>query len=188
MQLNKSGDKRGMHDNHVSGNQVGTYKHGLIHHPLYRKWSDMRNRCNNPNNNSYDRYGAKGVRVCKQWDNDFESFYQWSIENGWKPGLVISRKGDTGNYEPNNCEYKTAHENNMERVQRDFVSIRCIDLDIIFENHSEAAKFILDNGYATTTNLKTIRENIRCKGVRKGGTSYGFRWEVVHSNDFNRQA
>lgn len=38
---------------------------------LYKIWIGMRNRCNNPNNPCYNRYGGRGISVCYEWDADF---------------------------------------------------------------------------------------------------------------------
>ena len=69
-------------------------KHNLIKHPLYRKWQDMKKRCYNPKVDRYKNYGALGIKVCEDWKTDFMSFYNWSIENGWKEGLTIERKNN----------------------------------------------------------------------------------------------
>lgn len=46
---------------------------GHTKHPLYVAWGGMVNRCHNPNNSSYGRYGAKGIVVCDRWRN-FNNF------------------------------------------------------------------------------------------------------------------
>src|SRR5690349_8318975 len=53
--------------------------HGLVKHPLYSKWCDMKNRCYNEKVDRYEHYGGKGIKVCDEWKEDFNSFYQWSI-------------------------------------------------------------------------------------------------------------
>lgn len=83
-------------------------KHGLKDHPLYSHWNNMKNRCANENVESFGYCGAKGVRVCKEWVNDFKCFYDWAISNGWKDGLTLDRHPNTlGNYEPSNCRWAT---------------------------------------------------------------------------------
>ena len=79
--------------------------HGLIKHPLYRKWQDMKNRCYNKNVDRYNNYGALGIEVCNDWRYNFKKFYDWSISNGWEKGLTIERNEINGNYEPSNCRY-----------------------------------------------------------------------------------
>lgn len=78
-------------------------KHGLIKHPLYGKWQDMKNRCYNRNVDRYYCYGGRGISVCDEWINNFKSFYDWCMLNGWKKGLSIERENVNGNYEPSNC-------------------------------------------------------------------------------------
>jgi len=88
--------------------------YGSVKHTLYRKLQNMKARCNNPNTESYKMYGAKGIRVCDEWANGREGFYnffKWSMEHGWKEGLTIDRINPDGNYEPNNCRYITREEN-----------------------------------------------------------------------------
>lgn len=74
----------------------------------------MRNRCKNPNDLSYARYGGKGVNFCDEW-NDFSNFYKWACENGYKEGLTIDRINPRGNYEPSNCRWATQLEQQRNR-------------------------------------------------------------------------
>jgi len=59
----------------------------------------------------YRRYGERGIKVCLEWKNDFMSFYDWSMANGWKQDLVIDRINNDGNYKPSNCQWITSSEN-----------------------------------------------------------------------------
>ena len=91
--------------------QKGTnYKHGLTNTRIYKIWSGMKKRCNNPKDSNYKNYGAKNICVCNQWENDFMNFYIWSIMNGYKDNLTIDRINNEGNYEPNNCRWVTQKE------------------------------------------------------------------------------
>jgi hypothetical protein len=34
----------------------------------YRSWSQMLQRCNNPNNPFYEYYGGRGIKICERWN------------------------------------------------------------------------------------------------------------------------
>jgi hypothetical protein len=85
-------------------------KHGLIKHKLYSKWRDMQNRCYNAKVNGYMCYGGRGIIVCEDWKNNFKSFYDWCMLNGWKKGLSIDRIDPNGNYCPHNCRFVSVKE------------------------------------------------------------------------------
>ena len=65
--------------------------HNQRHTNLYEVWKTMKQRCFNPNNQSYKNYGGRGIVVCDEWKTNFTSFYKWSMENGYKKGLTIDR-------------------------------------------------------------------------------------------------
>ena len=79
--------------------------HGQTETRLYRTWRHMKERCNNHNNNRYYRYGARGIRVCKEWESSFENFYNWAMDNGYNDSLTIERKNNKRDYCPENCTW-----------------------------------------------------------------------------------
>ena len=84
----------------------GKIKHGMATTRLYQCWADMKQRCNNPHNQFYARYGGRGITYCESWE-DFEPFMQWALSNGYSDLLTLDRINNDGNYEPNNCRWTT---------------------------------------------------------------------------------
>ncbi len=89
--------------------------HGKSKTKLNHVWISMRDRCNNPNQKAYRFYGAKGVKVCEEW-NDFVTFETWAINNNYKEGLHIHRIDSNKNYCPKNCLWITGKENSRLSV------------------------------------------------------------------------
>ena len=94
-------------------------KHNKSYSRLYRIWSGMKYRCNNPNAAKYRIYGARGITVCKEWTDNFQSFYDWAMSNGYADNLTIDRINNSGNYEPANCRWvDSVVQNNNRRICR----------------------------------------------------------------------
>lgn len=95
---------------------------GFSDNRIYRIWKGIISRCYNKNSTSYRRYGKKGITICNEWKNNFMSFYNWSLNNGYKDNLSIDRINNKGNYEPNNCRWATAEEQANNTSQNVFIS------------------------------------------------------------------
>ena len=86
--------------------------HGEIEHMLSDRWHRIQQRCYNPHDKNYPRWGGRGIKMCEEWLHNKAAFIQWGIENGFKPGLEIDRinrppydKKQDGPYAPWNCRW-----------------------------------------------------------------------------------
>lgn len=75
----------------------------MIRHPVYKAWSNMKNRCLNPKSYHYKNYGARGITICDRW-LDSSNFINDMLPT-WEKGLSIDRINNNGNYEPSNCHW-----------------------------------------------------------------------------------
>ncbi len=76
---------------------------------LYDVWKQMLKRCYRKENSNYKWYGARGITVCKRWQ-EYKAFEKWALKNGYKEGLSLDRINVNGNYTPQNCRWATWEE------------------------------------------------------------------------------
>lgn len=75
---------------------------------LWVVFRSMRQRCNDLNSNSYQYYGAKGVKVL--WT--FEEFLK-DMAGSYSEGLTIGRNDSNGHYCKSNCRWETQAQQNL---------------------------------------------------------------------------
>ena len=92
-----------------SNSTHGAKRNGEVER-LYSIWESMKRRCYSQSHEGYKYYGARGIVVCDEWKNDYESFKKWSLSNGYNKSLTIDRINADGNYCPENCRWTSAKE------------------------------------------------------------------------------
>ena len=88
--------------------------HGLSKMPEYGIWKGIKKRCYNKNETYYSHYGARGIKMCNEWFNSFEAFYN---DMGCRPTVnhSIERRENNGNYEKSNCYWATKKEQSANK-------------------------------------------------------------------------
>ena len=106
-------------------NKKNATVHGFGKLRIKNIYNKMLNRCYNENSSDFKYYGEKGIKVCDEWKNDFISFYQWSMQNGYKEDLQIDKDKICENkkiypkiYSPSTCMWISKSENISEKNQR----------------------------------------------------------------------
>ena len=91
--------------------------HGMSNTPIYRVWTDLKNRCTSPNNKQYKDYGGRGIVVCAEWVDSFLTFYRDMGDIPFK-GAQIDRRNTNGDYSKDNCRWASRSLNMANKKTR----------------------------------------------------------------------
>ncbi len=131
----------------------------------YVSWAGMIQRCENPNNNIYFRYGGRGITI----DPFFKSFENFIAYMGPSNGLSIERINNDEGYFRGNVKWETAAA--QARNRRSNVKIIFNDVNYVLRDAIRTSGKSLDVYYALLKTGLTPQEafNLTPLKGKKGG-------------------
>ena len=163
-------------------------KHGKSKTRLYRIWNGMIQRCYNSKRKSYKSYGERGIVICDEWKNDFESFEAWAYANGYTDddkSLSIERINVNGNYEPNNCKWIHINEQAFNTRRTHLMHDGTCLSEYCRKNNISAScyKHRLERGYDYDTAISPINMNENKYVLAPDGSKNLSKW--CKNNGYN---
>lgn len=166
------------------------FTHHLTNTKIHNVWKAMKGRCYTLTDSAYDRYGARGIKVCDEWKNDFMKFYEWCIDHGYKEvtghnkTYTIDRMDPNGDYEPSNCRLATMKQQSTTKTNTKYVDLDGIlytTRELSDKYHIPYAKLRarLDNGESTKQALFGDHSKIKHKIEYKGEIHSVPEWSEI---------
>lgn len=88
----------------------------------YKSWISAKQRCYNPNNHNYPKYGGRGIKMCDRWKGSFVLFLEDMGERTSKE-YTLDRIDVNGDYEPSNCRWATHRTQGNNRRDNVFLDV-----------------------------------------------------------------
>jgi hypothetical protein len=82
----------------------------------------MIKRAEDAGHKSYPFVGARGIRICSEWRNNFRAFEEWALSNGYEQGLYIDREDNDKGYSPDNCRFITPEHSACNRRSNVYIT------------------------------------------------------------------
>jgi len=102
-----------------------TTKHNMTKTTTYRIWQKVKSRCCDKNCKEYKNYWWRGIQMCDEWKNSFESFFadMWA-----RPSLLLSldRINNEKWYFKENCRWSTRWEQWRNTRRANFITYKWV--------------------------------------------------------------
>lgn len=109
--------------------KINFTKHGGAGSRLYKVWIGIKKRCYSKRCISYKNYGARGIKMCSEWKEDFGSFRKFMLSIGYNENSkfkeqTIERIDVNGDYEPSNCKLVSMKEQNLNKRNNHIITYK----------------------------------------------------------------
>lgn len=164
-------------------------KHGFARdgkrHPVYNIWLAMKDRCYNPNNRFYHRYGGRGISVCALWRRDYSAFIAYMGKRP-SPKHSLDRIDNNKGYYPGNVRWATRHQQSHNTSANVFIRFRGKTLSL----HEWAEELNIPYGMILQRRHRGLpvhkilaprTTRVRSSKVRFGGKAMSLREWAAHS-------
>lgn len=122
---------------------------------LYSIYMNMKSRCYYDKNPRFKNYGARGIKICCEWLEDYLTFKAWALNCGYLNNLTLDRIDVNGNYEPDNCRWVSNKYQQNNKTNNNYIEYKGE-----IKTLSQWSEF-LNIGY------KTLQKRINNWGVEK---------------------
>jgi hypothetical protein len=137
---------------------------------LYRAWLRIKSRCELPSSELFAKYGARGVRVCREW-HEFDAFRDWSRASGYRPGLSLIMYDRARGYRPSNCVWTVLtteiRREFQERAQADGATRPAypIDWDRALRLYVTQRLSVAETAAKLGASSKGVHDGLRARGL-----------------------
>lgn len=138
--------------------------HGRSNCDLYHIWQYIIQRCTNPKNTGYRRYGGRGIKVCDRWLESFENFLA-DVGERPSPKHSLDRIDNDKGYESGNCRWATRYQQHRNRATNRFVEVggrrMCVaDLQYLCGTNGSAIIALLKRGVTADEIVERYRAEV----------------------------
>ena len=116
------------------------------------------------------RTGRTKSTVCEDWQESKILFVDWALKNGYKPGLVLKRFDEDGDFEPSNCKW-------------DVRQARPMVYSSVFNTFTEPSRDIPEESQSIRVQIGKSDDAVAFRGFKDKGYALQESWDEIPVRD-----